>query len=312
MTRSDNIKEFLKYASPRLEYIEHCMEKQALSPQTYLKAISKLKSLNLKDDDAAKLYSRLTELSKSDKLQNLATTKKKSDRISAMKGALEDRRKSKGLTELKPRKGWEAPSSKPNSKPESKEKYADLFDFNAAGTDFLTHIRTQGRDAAKPYAAKFKSGFLADPRVIQEAANRGITPEALFDEVAKYYASGFRGAPGANSRGLRGLFDAATEGKYYNYKRSPLEPITDWTKDHPIATPLIAAGVTNIPTAGISYAIGSSNGEDRGVANADAYYRAIMAHQASALQNANGDLLSRLANVFGAGDLNKIIDGYYN
>lgn len=29
MTRSDKIIEFLKYASPRLDYIEHCMEKQA-------------------------------------------------------------------------------------------------------------------------------------------------------------------------------------------------------------------------------------------------------------------------------------------
>jgi len=30
MTQSDNIVEFLKYASPRLDYIEHCMEKQAI------------------------------------------------------------------------------------------------------------------------------------------------------------------------------------------------------------------------------------------------------------------------------------------
>lgn len=310
MTRSDNIKEFLKYASPRLEYIEHCMEKQALSPQTYLSVIKRLRSV---DGKVQELHPSLKALSESKYLKDLdLATMDPKDQIKAVGKALKDRRKSKGLTELKPKKGWEPPSSKPTPKPEAKEKYADLFDFNAAGTDFLTHIRTQGRDAAKPYADKFKSGFLADSRVIQEAANRGITPEALFDEVAKYYASGFRGAPGANSRGLRGLFDAATDGKYYNYKRSPFEPITDWAKDHPIATPLIAAGITNIPTAGFSYAIGSSNGEDRGVANADAYYRAIMAHQASALQNANGDLLSRLANVFGAGDLNKIIDGYYN
>ena len=300
MTRSDNIKEFLKYASPRLEYIDHCMEKQALSAKTVLSAIKKFRALS---NEQQKVYSgQLKQIDDALKGKNLNLNKKNVESV------LTQRRSDLKLEKPKVSRDW-SPSS---GKSKENAKYADLFDFNAAGTDFLTHIRTQGRDAAKPYAAKFKSDFLADSRVIQEAANRGITPEALFDEVAKYFASGFRGAPGANSRGLRGLFDAATEGKYYNYKRSPLEPVTDWAKDHPIATPLIAAGVTNIPTAGISYAIGSSNGEDRGVANADAYYRAIMAHQASALQNANGDLLSRLANVFGAGDLNKIIDGYYN
>jgi hypothetical protein len=39
MTQSDNIKEFLKYASPRLDYIENCMEKRAL--QQGLKAVTR-------------------------------------------------------------------------------------------------------------------------------------------------------------------------------------------------------------------------------------------------------------------------------
>lgn len=309
MTRSDNIKEFLKYASPRLEYIEHCMEKQALKPQPVLSVIKRLRNL---DDKTQELYPSLKALSESKYLKDLdlATMDPKAQR-EAVKNALGERRKSKGLTKLKPKKGWEPPASKPKSK----EKYEDLFDYGTAGTDYIAHLKTLGnvsKDAKKPYLDNFRSSFVSDPRVTQEATRRGITADALFDEVAKYYASGFRGAPGANARGLRRLFDDATDGKYYNYKSSPFEPVADWAKEHPVATPLIAAGLTNIPTAGISYAIGSNSGEERGVANADAYYRMLMAQQASALQNANGDLLSRLANVFGAGDLNKIIDGYYN
>ena len=97
--------------------------------------------------------------------------------------------------------------------------------------------------------------------------------------------------------GYVGFFDDATDGKYYNYKSSPLEPVTDWAKAHPVATPLIAAGLTNIPSAGISYAIGS-NGEERGIASADEYYRMLMASQAPRCQ---WRFTSRLANVFGAG-----------
>lgn len=301
MTRSDNIKEFLKYASPRLEYIDHCMEKQALSAKTVLSAINKFRALS---PERQKLYSgQLKQID--DALKGKKLSK------SNVESVLKKRRSDLKLEKSKVPSDW-SPSA---SKPKEKSKYEDLFDFDTAGTDYIAHLKTLGnasKDAKKPYLDSFRSSFLSDPRVTQEAASRGITADALFDEVAKYYASGFRGTPGANARGLRRLFDDATEGKYYNYTRSPLEPITDWAKEHPVATPLIAAGATNIPTAGISYAIGSNSGEERGVANADAYYRMLMAQQASALQNANGDLLSRLANVFGAGDLNKIIDGYYN
>lgn len=303
MTQSDNIKEFLKYASPRLEYIDHCMEKQALSPKTILSAVTKFKALS---PEKQKLYAgQLKQID--DALKGKKLTEKN------VKSVLDKRRSDLKLEKSKVSRDWEPPST---SKPKVKSvKYEDLFDADKAGTDYLAHIKSLGnasKDARKPYIDEFKSRFLADPRVTQEAARRNITPDALFDEVAKHYASGFRGAPGANARGLRSLFDDATGGVYYNHTRRTLEPITDWAKEHPVATPLIAAGVTNIPTAGISYAIGSNSGEERGVANADAYYRLLMAQQASALQNANGDLLSRLANVFGAGDLNKIIDGYYN
>lgn len=303
MTRSDNIKEFLKYASPRLDYIDHCMEKQALSAKTVLKALEKFRSL-----DSAKqseyLGKRLKQID--DALQG------KDINAANVESVLNKRRSDLKLEKSKVSSDWTPPSSKPKAK----VKYEDLFDADKAGIDYGAHLRTLGKNPSKAdketYINTFKAGFLSDPRVTQEAARRGITAEELFDEAAKYFASGFRGGPGANARGLRRLFNDATDDKYYNYTRSPIEPITDWTKEHPVATPFIAAGATSIPTAGISYAIGSSNGEDRGVANADAYYRLLMANQASALQNANGDLLSRLANVFGAGDLNKIIDGYYN
>lgn len=304
MTRSDNIKEFLKYASPRLEYIDHCMEKQALSAKTVLSALKKFRALDSKKQD---LYSgQLEQLNKALKGKNLNLNKKNVESV------LNQRSSDLKLNKPKVSRDWTPPSS---GKSKEKAKYEDLFDFDTAGTDYTAHLKTLGnasKDAKKPYLDNFRSSFLSDPRVTQEATRRGITAEALFDEVAKYYASGFRGTPGANARGLRRLFDDATDGKYYNYKSSPLEPVTDWAKAHPVATPLIAAGLTNIPTAGISYAIGSNNGEERGIASADEYYRMLMASQASALQNANGDLLSRLANVFGAGDLNKIIDGYYN
>lgn len=304
MTRSDNIKEFLKYASPRLEYIDHCMEKQALSAKTVLSALKKFRALS---DEQQKVYSgQLKQLNKALKGKNLNLNKKNVESV------LNQRSSDLKLNKPKVSRDWTPPSS---GKSKEKAKYEDLFDFDTAGTDYTAHLKTLGnasKDAKKPYLDNFRSSFLSDPRVTQEATRRGITAEALFDEVAKYYASGFRGTPGANARGLRRLFDDATDGKYYNYKSSPLEPVTDWAKAHPVATPLIAAGLTNIPTAGISYAIGSNNGEERGIASADEYYRMLMASQASALQNANGDLLSRLANVFGAGDLNKIIDGYYN
>ena len=310
MTQSDNIKEFLKYASPRLEYIEYCMEKQALSPQTYLKAISKLKNL---DANAQAMYPTLKALSESDHLKTFSAMKPKAQ-LKAVEKVLKERRNSKGLTKSKVPKGWEAPSSKPKPKSNT-TKYGDLFDADKAGLEYLTHLKSlgagAGADARKAYLDTFKSGFLSNDKVVQEATRRGITADALFDEVAKYYASGFRGTAGPNARGLRRLFDDATEGKYYNYKPDVLAPVSDWAKDHPIATPLIAAGATSIPTAGISYAIGNNSGKEQGVANADAYYRAIMEAQGAALRNANGDVLTRLANVFGAGDLDKLIDGYY-
>lgn len=305
MTRSDNIKEFLKYASPRLEYIDHCMEKQALSAKTVLEALKKFRTLK---PNAQASHAKLKNI-------NDALGKKQLTKGNVEKW-LNNRRSVDGKELEKSRvpRDWSPSSSKPKAK--SNTEYGDLFDAENRGADYLAHIKANGQDAAKAYVDDFKKGFLSDPRVTQEAAKRGITAEALFDEVAKHYASGFRGTPGANARGLRRLFDDATGGVYYNYKSSPIGApigtVADWAKNHPVATPLIAAGITNIPTAGISYAIGSSNGEDRGVANADAYYRLLMANQASALQNANGDIISRLANVFGAGDLNKIIDGYYN
>lgn len=303
MTQSDNIKEFLKYASPRLEYIDHCMEKQALSAKTVLKAIEKFRSL---DPGRQALYpGKLKQID--DALNSKKLTEKN------VKAVLGKRRSDLKLEKSKVPSDWSPSEGTPKEK--GVFKYGDLFDFDTAGTDYTAHLKTLGnasKDAKKPYLDNFRSSFLSDPRVTQEAARRGITAEALFDEVAKHYASGFRGTPGANARGLRRLFDDATDGKYYNYTRSPFEPIADWAKEHPVATPIIAAGLTNIPTAGVSYALGSNSGEERGVANADAYYRLLMANQASALQNANGDLISRLANVFGAGDLNKIIDGYYN
>ena len=198
MTRSDNIKEFLKYASPRLDYIDHCMEKQALSAKTILSAMNKFRALS---PEKQKLYSgQLKQID--DALKGKKLNK------SNIESVLKKRRSDLKLEKSKVPSDW-SPSS---SKPKSKSKYEDLFDADKAGVDYLAHLRVLGdvsKDAKKPYIDAFRSGFLADPRVTQEAARRGITADALFDEVAKHYASGFRGTPGLNARGLRRLFNDA-------------------------------------------------------------------------------------------------------
>lgn len=290
-----HIEEFLKYASPRLDYIGHCMEKQALSAKTLLSAIEKFRAL---DPSKQKLYSgQLKQIDDA-----LSGSKKLTEKNVA--AVLNKRRSDLKLNKPK------VPSDSSPSSSKSEFKYGDLFDADTAGTDYIAHLKTLGnasKDAKKPYIDTFKSGFLSDPRVTQEAARRGITPDALFDEVAKYYASGFRGTPGANARGLRRLFDDATGGAYYNYTSSPLAPITEWTKAHPYLT---AAGTTAGGSAfgtGLGYMLGNSSGSEETAQKLHNYYAINEALRRNALRSANSDILSRLANIFGAGDLNDLI-----
>lgn len=310
MTRSDNIKEFLKYASPRLEYINHCMEKQALKPAKMLPVIrryaDRLKALR---DGAPAIGAETRGVSNYRKSHGSADAilRRVTDGTMDLDG-ISDEAILKGITDhIGARKDYD---------------YGQLHKklFTSEGTKYENFLRglDPKNDLGKAaYLSRFKKDLLANPEIVSEAAKIGVTPEEFVRKLTAYYSSAFRGTPGENARGLRKLFSeltpakgsAASDSAAITQARGIMDSVGDWTKEHPIATPAIAAGSAAAAAGGIGYGMGSSSGYDDAMENAHAYYTLRERFREDALREANSSVASRLANVFGAGDLNALLSG---
>lgn len=88
---------------------------------------------------------------------------------------------------------------------------------------------------------------------------------------------------------------------------SYLDAIRAWAKEHPIATPAIAAGASSAGTGALGYGIGKSNGKKDSSDIMSQYYKMREFINAQRLASANSSFLNRLANVFGGGDLSNMI-----
>ena len=304
MTRSDNIKEFLKYASPRLDYIDHCMEKQALNAQTMLPVIKRyagrLKTLK---GDAPAIGAETRGVSAYRKSHGSADAilRRVTDGTMDLDG-ISDEDILKGIQDhIGARKDYD---------------YGQLHEklFTSEGTKYENFLRglEPGNDLGKKaYLFRFKKDLLANPEIVAEATRRGVTPEEFVRKLTEHYASGFRGTPGENARGLRKLFSELTPNKENSARikdRGLMDSASDWAKAHPIATPSIAYGAGIASGVLPGYFSGKSSGKDDAWEKANAYYTMREYLRNESIRNANSSIMSRLANVFGGGDLNELID----
>lgn len=270
--QSERIKEFLKYASPRLDYIEQCMEKQALSPAKIVGHIAKLRqSGRLSEAGKFKSSKKLLEnqLPGKDfdqKLLELAVESRHNalNRKTPTSGSLADARTA-GL-----RRAEEL--AKGNSS--SKIPAGINVDFSAltkypAGSGSLIDARTAGLRRAEALAKR--------------APEVDGTPKS-------------KNAPKADAaQNATGWWNDATKN------------VSDWVTAHPaIASALTGVGGGALG-GGIGYGIGSGSGQQDGFDAASAYYKMREALQRHNLLAANDSILSRLANVFGGGDLSNLI-----
>lgn len=227
---SERIKEFLKYASPRLDYIEHCMEKKAISAATIARAAKKAQDLKW-------LQSRLSK-GKLDRLGGAITRSKAGD---------------------------------------TRVLYTDP-------NTGLTRMVVDSQDGVG-------QKFLIDPKT--GAANRVVRPADP--------KQGPTADPKPTPKGDKP--DGETKGWWDDFSKG----VGDWAKEHPVLTPAITAGVAAPITGGIGYGIGRDSGFESGSSNAAAYWQMREALRNHQLRGVNSEFLTRLANLFGGGDLSRLI-----
>lgn len=173
MTRSDKITEFLKYASPRLGYIEHCMEKQALSPQLLVAA--------------GRAASKSGRLGNMKRLRGVVTDSK-GNLLSESRVARNAANRYKKINEA--------------------NNYYDVSDL---GTNFHAHMRGQGL-AGSDHLAKLKPRFYNDPNVAAYAKANKLSVDDMWAAVtAQAYRSNkghslFKGfVPAESTASIKGL-----------------------------------------------------------------------------------------------------------
>lgn len=173
MTRSDKITEFLKYASPRLGYIEHCMEKQALSPQLLISAARK-----------AKETGRLGSMKH---LKSVAANKKG--------GLYGEARIRKNVTDR-------------YDKYRKANNYS--FDGSNLGTSFHTYMKE--KFSGKTYLEELRSKFSKDPKVIDYAKTHNLNTDDMWAAVTARAHSANKGhylfegfVPAESTASIKGL-----------------------------------------------------------------------------------------------------------
>ena len=295
MTRSDKIIEFLKYASPRLDYIEHCMEKQALSPTKALQAIKAFRARASTGAIDPSKYKRLGALSKSvGKLRG-----KEKNQLNNVAGKLH-----KKYYDGKYVKGDYSRVQQRAAAPSVEEAYFNQYGY-MPDQDM---INASVVPAAKPKVNVPMVGndIPGMPRpgtgemIMRDAPQRAEAARHAFLNGTLNQPKPGQGIlrPGAPADAIKEV--AASEpGMWDN--------ITAWMKEHPYLTAGggLAAGAAG--GAGVGYGVGSSSGKQEGSQIAQRYYELREALDRQLLQRTNDSFLSRLGNLFGAGDLSNLI-----
>ena len=307
MTQSANIIEFLKYASPRLDYIEHCMEKQAMSPTRALQAIKAFRARASTGAIDPSKYKRLGALSKS--VGKLRGNEK--NQLNNVAGKLH-----KKYHDGKYIKGDYSRVQRRAAAPSFEESY-----FNQYGRmPDQDMINASLAPAAKP-------NFIPDNVSKTQAFNNALqkldadipgmprqgTGELLMkdapvreDAVRQDFLKGTLNQP-KPGHGILRPGAPADAIKEVGAEPGMWDNITAWMKEHPYLTVGggVAAGAAG--GAGIGYGVGSGSGRQEGSQIAQRYYELREALDRQRLQRTNDSFLSRLGNLFGAGDLSNLI-----
>lgn len=338
MTRSDKIIEFLKYASPRLDYIEHCMEKQALSPTRALQAIKAFRARASTGAIDPSKYKRLGALSKSvGKLKG-----KEKNQLNNVAGKLH-----KKYYDGKYVKGDYSRVQQRAATPSVEEAF-----FNQYGRmPDQDMINASTVPAAKPKVNVPMVGndIPGMPRpgtgeMLMRNVADNTAPNFIPDNVSKFnnalqkldFEIPGMPRPGTGEMLMRDAPQRAEAARkaFLNDMLNPHKPgqgilrpgapadaiqevaasepgmwdnITAWMKEHPYLTAGggLAAGAAG--GAGVGYGVGSSSGKQEGSQIAQRYYELREALDRQRLQRTNDSFLSRLGNLFGAGDLSNLI-----
>lgn len=235
-----HIEEFLKYASPRLDYIGHCMEKQALSPAKALQAV-------------------------------------KAFRARASTGAIDPSRY-KSLGALSESVGKLKGKEKNQLNRVAEKLHKKYYDGKYIKGDYS---RVEQRAAAPSFDEVYfaRYGRLPDQSMI----NASVVPPKAKQTADKVNAA--------------------------KTSAPDTKDTANWLKTHPYLTAAgTAAGGSALGT-GLGYALGHSSGSEEAAKKLHTYYAINEALRSNALRRANSDILARLANIFGVGELNNLIGG---
>lgn len=321
---SERIKEFLKYASPRLEYIEHCMEKQALSSAKTLGHMVKLiRSGRLAEAGKFNAAKRLLE-------KNQLSVENLDEKL--LEIALDNRYKvlnhktprytintANSYGELGPRltenSGLPVEVSRfrmqrgtGNTAQDFESTWQNTLGGVIPNTGTVTGDIPTAKLIFQPQRVG-KSLVLPKKHIYGTPRTTASNPNVLTWNMSSKSnaASKTKNAPKADSNpksknapkedadNAKGWLDDFSKG------------VGDWAKEHPVLTPAIAAGVTTPIAGGIGYGIGHDSGFESGSSNAAAYWQMREALRNHQLRGVNSEFLTRLANLFGGGDLSRLI-----
>lgn len=297
MTQSDNIVEFLKYASPRLDYIEHCMEKQALSASLLTRAAAKARQLAATGGRKSKgnlrrLMGRDTRaVQRPDGSMAFMYKDPNTPHLYRMVGDdasgfgqkfLIDARKGKVRSVQQTFGGYKNPHhSNLNGTVLPSQQSTAIVPYQPAPTSTaLAPVRPTPTVNVPPAAAKPSTALApAAAKSTDEVAK-------VTDDVAK-----------ATDDVANVADDAANAAG---------SSVGAWMSRHPYLT--IGAGL-GLGTGGavMGYNSGSSTGREEAAKALQLYYAMRESMQRQNLQSANSSFLSRLANLFGTGELSNMI-----
>lgn len=260
-----HIEEFLKYASPRLDYIGHCMEKQALSAATIARAIAKARTPGLPRTSKGKLPRLLGEdtrvLQRPDGSQSVMY---RSPYDSGFRVVHDD---VDGFG----------------------QKY--LFDEKSG----IAHKLHEGSKDARQYKFVPRDTSTQTSIVPANSSHTDIIPATPVQHSV--------------STNVANKADDAKQPKGKKTSAPDTKDTANWLKTHPYLTAAgTAAGGSALGT-GLGYALGHSSGSEEAAKKLHTYYAINEALRSNALRRANSDILARLANIFGMGELNNLIGG---
>ena len=364
MTQSDNIKEFLKYASPRLDYIEHCMEKQAL--RTIARQVKKMPKFEQKRVARAignnNIVAReLDNVSDITKHMNMPSANRKygrevmRDLIPNYDEAFQSIKKNYPQFSDKQidrfiRNGRLA-SMKANLNPDymypsaARVSHMNSHFWRPEATKQLFDFSPQPPPSAKSYPLALtqqnKNNLLPAPASNRPKPTTGRTAE--YADVEMYppnspEAKAFRKnkkapepvnaevidvGPGSAStvnidvdaanalsnKAKHELAPKVSDAVDKTAKDAPswMSNVKDWMSAHPYLTVGGGIGAGLVGGAGLGYGLGHGAGQQDGAQIAQRYYQMMMALDRARMRNVNDSFLSRLANLFGTGELSNMI-----